>query len=168
MRRSSRVSAYRRELNTYKAAETRAAYHSRRRANPQAWVECRRESRAMVPCPTTSLVWRSGARRGSATASRRQTSRAVAAKARVGGVSPQRLPIQSLPPHCPQRAAAGIQCCSSRAEVHRQARGLCTSGAALPNPSFKPSPNGVSRGPRWRYAVHFRHPGPRVTPLVPA
>ena len=37
-----------------------------------------------------------------------------------------------------------------------------------PNPSFKPSPNGVPRGPGWRYAVHFRHPGPRVTPLVPA
>ena len=41
-------------------------------------------------------------------------------------------------------------------------------GRALPNPSFKPSPNGVSRGPGWRYPVHFRHPGPRVTPLVPA
>jgi len=38
----------------------------------------------------------------------------------------------------------------------------------LPNPSFKPSSNGVPRGPGWRYAVHFRHPGPRVTPLVPA
>ena len=47
----------------------------------------------------------------------------------------------------------------------------CTSfryGAVLPNPSFKPSPNGVPRGPGWRYAVHFRHPGPRVSPLVPA
>ena len=40
--------------------------------------------------------------------------------------------------------------------------------AAVPNPSFKPSPNGVPRGPGRRYAVHFRHPGPRVTPLVPA
>ena len=37
-----------------------------------------------------------------------------------------------------------------------------------PNPSFKPSPNGVPRGPGRRYAVHFRHPGPRVTPPVPA
>ena len=41
-------------------------------------------------------------------------------------------------------------------------------GRVRPNPSFKPSPNGVPRGPDWRYAVHFRHPGPRVTPLVPA
>lgn len=37
-----------------------------------------------------------------------------------------------------------------------------------PNPSFKPSPNGVSRGPGRRYAVHFRQPGPRATPSVPA
>ena len=37
-----------------------------------------------------------------------------------------------------------------------------------PNPSFKPSPNGVSRGPGRRYAVHFRQPGPRATPLVPS
>ena len=46
--------------------------------------------------------------------------------------------------------------------LHRHHRG------ALPNPSFKPSPNGVPRGPgRW-YAVHFRQPGPRVPPSVPA
>ena len=37
-----------------------------------------------------------------------------------------------------------------------------------PNPSFKPSTNGVPRGPGWRYPVHFRHPGPRATPLVPS
>ena len=41
-------------------------------------------------------------------------------------------------------------------------------GRVRPNPSFKPSTNGVPRGPGWQYAVHFRHPGPRVTPLVPA
>ena len=37
-----------------------------------------------------------------------------------------------------------------------------------PNPSFKPSTNGVPRGPGWRYPVHFRHPGPRVPPSVPS
>ena len=41
-------------------------------------------------------------------------------------------------------------------------------GRVRPNPLFKPSTNGVPRGPGWRYAVHFRHPGPRVTPLVTA
>ena len=42
------------------------------------------------------------------------------------------------------------------------------SGAALPNPSLKLSPNGGPRGPGRRYAVHFRQPGPRVPPSVPA
>ena len=37
-----------------------------------------------------------------------------------------------------------------------------------PNPSFKPSPNGGPPGPVWRYAVHFRQPGPGVPPSVPA
>ena len=37
----------------------------------------------------------------------------------------------------------------------------------LPNPSFKPSPNGGPPGPVWRYAVHFRQSGPGVLPLVP-
>ena len=40
--------------------------------------------------------------------------------------------------------------------------------ALMPNPSFKPSPNGGPPGPVWRYAVLFRLPGPRVTPSVPA
>ena len=46
--------------------------------------------------------------------------------------------------------------------LHRHHRG------ALPNPSFKQSPNGVPRGPGRQYAVHFRQPGPRVPPSVPA
>ena len=37
----------------------------------------------------------------------------------------------------------------------------------MPNPSFKPSPNGGPPGPVWRYAVHFHRPGPGVLPLVP-
>ena len=40
--------------------------------------------------------------------------------------------------------------------------------AALPNPSLKLSPNGGPRGPGRRYGVHFRQPGPRVPPSVPA
>jgi len=37
----------------------------------------------------------------------------------------------------------------------------------LPNPSFKPSPNGKTLGPR-RYAVHHQRRGPSVSPLGPA
>ena len=39
---------------------------------------------------------------------------------------------------------------------------------ALPNPSFKRSANGRPPGPVWRYAVHFRQPGPGVLPSSPA
>ena len=39
---------------------------------------------------------------------------------------------------------------------------------ALPNPSFKPSPNGGPPGPGRRYAVHCLRPGPGVPPSVPA
>ena len=39
---------------------------------------------------------------------------------------------------------------------------------ALPNPSLKRSANGRPPGPVWRYAVHFRQPGPGVLPLSPA
>ena len=42
------------------------------------------------------------------------------------------------------------------------------SNAVLPNPSLKLSPNGGPPGPVWRYAVHFRQPGPGVPPSVPA
>ena len=38
----------------------------------------------------------------------------------------------------------------------------------MPNPSFKPSPNGGPPGPVWRYAVHFRQSGPGVPPSEPA
>ena len=50
----------------------------------------------------------------------------------------------------------------------RALRNLAVFYPVKPNPSFKPSSNGVPRGPGQRYAVHFRRPGPRVTPLVPA
>ena len=70
--------------------------------------------------------------------------------------------------HSLQRAAACLWCRSPLAAVAGRAPRPCPLRAALPNPSFKPSSNGVPRGPGWRYAVHFRLPGPRVTPLVPA
>ena len=37
-----------------------------------------------------------------------------------------------------------------------------------PNPSLKRSANGRPPGPVWRYAVHFRQPGPGVLPQAPA
>ena len=40
-------------------------------------------------------------------------------------------------------------------------------GQALPNPSFKRSPNGVALGPRGSAVYHLPR-GPSATPLVPA
>jgi hypothetical protein len=42
------------------------------------------------------------------------------------------------------------------------------SCALTPNPSLKRSANGRPPGPVWRYALHFRQPGPGVLPLAPA
>jgi len=42
------------------------------------------------------------------------------------------------------------------------------SSRVPPNPSFKPSPNGMPPGPGHRYGVHFLWPGPGVMPSVPA
>ena len=36
-----------------------------------------------------------------------------------------------------------------------------------PNPSLEARPNGRPPGPVWRYAVHFRQPGPGGLPSVP-
>ncbi len=34
-----------------------------------------------------------------------------------------------------------------------------------PNQSVKRTRSGMPPGPGWRYAVHFRHPGPGIIPL---
>ena len=70
--------------------------------------------------------------------------------------------------HGCQRGAGGT--CSGPGRVARpwQAHHHHASGATLPNPSVKPSPNGGPPGPGRRYAVHFRQPGPGVPPSVPA
>ena len=51
--------------------------------------------------------------------------------------------------------------------AHHEA-GRSAGRALMPNPSLKRSANGRPPGPVWRYAVHFRQPGPGVLPLAPA
>ena len=63
-----------------------------------------------------------------------------------------------------QASARFVQ--SNRDAAYRSAAGTCR--VVLPNPSLKLSPNCGPRGPGRRYAVHFRQPGPRVPPSVPA
>ena len=67
-------------------------------------------------------------------------------------------------------ADAGYRDCSCSG-AEREAESLackCTLAhlprALMPNPSLKRSANGRPPGPVWRYAVHFRQPGPGVLP----
>jgi hypothetical protein len=47
-------------------------------------------------------------------------------------------------------------------------RQVIATPPVLPNPSLKRSANSRPPGPVWRYAVHFRQPGPGVLPSSPA
>ena len=72
-------------------------------------------------------------------------------KARTTGLPPAHWPVRG------ESACAGV--------ARRSATKLC---AVLPNTSLKRSTNGRPPGPGWRYAVHFRQPGPGGLPLAPA
>ena len=76
--------------------------------------------------------------------------------------------LEYVPCHGRQRGAGGTGSDSRGVTGPWQAQRRHALGATLPNPSLKLSPNGGPRGPGRRYAVHFRQPGPRVPPLVPA
>ena len=76
------------------------------------------------------------------------------------GQPPPWLACRLMQPPWPARERA--EATSAASPVLTKRRG------ALPNPSLKLSPNGGPRGPGRLDAVHFRQPGPRVPPLVPA
>ena len=71
-------------------------------------------------------------------------------------------------------ADAEYRDCSCRGAEREAESHACKSTLAslprelMPNPSLKRSANGMPPGPVWRYAVHFRQPGPGVLPLSPA
>jgi hypothetical protein len=68
-------------------------------------------------------------------------------------------------------ADAGYRDCSCRsAERHAQSlayqmQSVRQPTTLRPNQSVKRTRSGMPPGPGWRYAVHFRHPGPGVIPL---
>ena len=60
-----------------------------------------------------------------------------------------------------------VPCCAMESSTpSNTSGGFCH--ALRPNPSLKRSANGRPPGPVWRYAVHFRQPGPGVLPSSPA
>ena len=95
--------------------------------------------------------------------------------------SPLELPSHQSGPfaldRCTWLASAKPMCCSGwqlttfrrlrvRLIPNRESRPPCVQ--SRPNPSLKRSANGRPPGPVWRYAVHFRQPGPGVLPSSPA
>jgi hypothetical protein len=73
--------------------------------------------------------------------------------------------LENLAHHGQQRGAGSL--CRRPAKDSKIAF-LTNHRASMPNPLLKRSTNGWPPGPVWRYAVHFRQPGPGVQPLAPA
>jgi hypothetical protein len=86
----------------------------------------------------------------------------------------QTLPSTSSPLHCRGHALAPpwhpTGPCQSLCtpKTQRCLRLRCSHQQPVePNPTFNRSTNGRPPGTVWRYAVHFRQPGPGVLPLSP-
>ena len=94
--------------------------------------------------------------------------RAAAARHGASGLGASVRRLQSVACHARRRGAGST--CGGPAGITSpwQAQRLSSPGAVLPNPSFKPSPNGMPPGPGHRYGVHCLWPGPGVIPSVPA
>jgi hypothetical protein len=183
MQCSSRVSAYRRELNSHEAAKPLEHPHRLPRAWGQVPVELSAWQSTTLTRQKTPTLRRAGAARnskdkepvcqferphcvgGTSVQSVRRAA-AMSAGASTLGQVPRR-------PECAagrgSQRGAGSTCNGPRVVTGPgQAHRLHTLGAALPNPSLKRSANGRPPGPVWRYGVHFRQPGPGVLPLAPA
>ena len=175
MHHSSRVSAFRRGLNSHDAAEPRilgCPPHWTMREIPAGFklmergrgVMSRAAANWNYMAPPCHLEPPHCVGRPANQSVRGATAASTAASSR----GPLRRRLEDAARHGWQRGA-GCDCCVPAGvarpwQAHRQR----SSGAALPNPSFKPSPNGGPPGPVWRYAVHFRQPGLGVLPSSPA
>ena len=113
----------------------------------------------------------------------RSSARAAGGFPKAGSWQRQTGPACGRPSHSAWRYAASWSGAANlRGTARSLARSLCLGSSrgticvvntlvhcqVRPNTSFKPSPNGGPPGPVWRYAVHFRQPGPGVPPSVPA
>ena len=151
MPHSSKVSACRRELNTSSAAEPRIAKDLAQRRASLASAESALKLGTRCNVGSENLQ----AQRAQSPAVKKHKDWSppcsTAAPSCVGGRT------VALSPTNPNK--------TSPRQLGGQRQG--STGAALPNPSLKLSPNGGPRGPGRRYPVHSRQPGPRVPPLVP-
>ena len=175
---SSRVSALRREPNSLGAPEPQAQHRPHERVREQAARERGpAQGQPFQFQPSTAVVCAGD--QGSYLAPLQSIKPAHC----VGSSGVQSVPraavsmatpavgqcgrLEYVARHSRQRGAGSPCCAAPSTAVPWRGHSHYGLSKALPNPSFKPSPNGVPRGPGRRYAVHFRHPSPRVTPLVP-
>ena len=84
--------------------------------------------------------------------------------------SSQRLQALRLTPSCSSCLSWQLLWFSWRSATQRESLrvGAWATAMAAPNTSLEPRPNGGPPGPGWRYAVHFRQPGPGVPPSAPS
>ena len=95
-----------------------------------------------------------------------QSGRRAAASETTPGLG-QLLRLKFAACHRRQRRAGGAWCAARTVARPWQVRCLCTSVAALPNPSLKRSANGLPAGPVIG-AQHSPQPGPAGQPSSPA
>ena len=185
MQYSSRVSAVRRERNSHDAANPRKA--STRSSQPRPptsseWGHTVKHSVSSLRQSERALVT-AGAAHNSKDKRPRWHIAAVcrsentgfqsvhwAAAAGMGGLIGRHLRrrLECTARHGLRRGAGGSSGRPREITGPWQAQPRRLTGAALPNPSLKRSANGRPPGPVWRYAVHFRQPGPGALPLSPA
>ena len=171
MRCPSTVSDWRRELNSHNAAKPRDAQRLPLLAAHQTTAGRGSMEVAAPEATSKERLASNGSHRTFGL--RRKSSHSVCSsgrRARQGqlrqGQEVRRL--KSAVFHGQQRGAG---CFSTRPRGITgpwQAHRLWLYCAVLPNPSLKRSANGRPPGPVWRYAVHFRQPGPGVLPSSPA
>ena len=147
MRFSSKISACRRALNSHNAAEPRAPSQSLLPAERQAPVESLRKEQAPVSPSFTNSPPCIGQQCRARAAGHGQARGSVAGMVCAWCRGLLKLLQESVPRYGLQRAAAGVRRGSSRAKVLYHPPRQCPPRAALPNPSFKPSPNSVARRP---------------------
>ena len=172
---SSRVSACRRELNSHDAAEPQELSGPRQLATPRESAELKvmeNKNRAMsrgaatkndkvLPCQIEPPHCVGGP-------GLQSVCGAAAANTAASCFGRLRRRLEHAARHGLQPAAGGDWCSPPEGTGLWRAHRQRSSGAALPNPSFKRSANGRPPSPGWRYAVHFRQPGPGVLPSSPA
>ena len=179
MWRSSRVSALRREPNSLGAPEPPAQHRPHERVREQAARERgQAQSQPFQFQPSTAVVCAED--QGSYLAPLQSTKPAHC----VGSSGVQSVPraavslatpavgrcgrLEYVASNSRQRGAGSTCCAAPGSAVPWRGHSHCGLSKALPNPSFKPSPNSKTPGPRCSVGVHFLQRVPGVLLSVPA